>query len=77
MKYRLIYLIGTARQKRSDAIVMLPFANSLDPDQAKYRTLTGSKLFDTLMVSLKEFFGEKNDFEKKSADDKKACKITQ
>ena len=38
--------------------------NSLDPDQA-------DKLFGTLMVFLKEFF-KKADFEKKSADDKKA-----
>ena len=31
---------------------------------------SGSKLFDTLMVFSKEYF-EKDDFEKKSADDKK------
>ena len=34
--------------------------------------LSGSNLFDTLIVFLKEFFEEK-----KSADDKRACKITQ
>ena len=35
-----------------------------------------SKMFDTLKVFQKDFF-EKVDFEKKSADDKRACKITQ
>ena len=35
------------------------------------RAKSGSKLFDTLMVFLKEFF-RKVDFEQKSADDKKA-----
>ena len=35
-----------------------------------------TKLLDTLMVFLKDFF-EKVDFKEKSADDKKACKITQ
>ena len=43
-------------------------ANRLDTDQAR------QNLFDTLMVFLKEFF-EKVDFEKKSANDKEACKI--
>ena len=38
--------------------------------------LTWIQLFDTLKVFLKEFF-EKVYFEKKSADIKKACKITQ
>ena len=38
---------------------MITFANSLDPDQA----WSGSNLFDTKMVFLKEFF-EKVDFEK-------------
>ena len=37
---------------------------------------SGSKLFDTLMIFLKEFFKNIN-FEKKSADDKKARKFTQ
>ena len=37
---------------------------------------SGSKLFDILMVFLKEIF-QKVNFEKKSADDKKAWKITQ
>ena len=41
----------------------------------KCRAWSGSKLFDTLMIFLKEFF-EKIDFEK-SADDKKACGIIQ
>ena len=36
----------------------------------KCQALSGSKLFDTLMVFLKEFF-KKVDFEKKSADNKK------
>ena len=36
----------------------------------KHQAWSGSKLFDTLMVFLKEFF-EKVDFEKNSADDKK------
>ena len=61
-----------------------PFANSLDPDQDRQ---SGSKLYDTLMVLLKEFF-EKDVFEKKqqnvgpnlilkkkSADDKKHAKL--
>ena len=40
------------------------------------RAWSGSKLYYTLMVFLKEFF-EKDDFEKKSAEDKKAYEITQ
>ena len=44
--------------------------------QIKHRARSRSKLFDTLMAFLKEFF-ETVDFEKKSADNKKACKITQ
>ena len=40
------------------------------------RAWSGSKLFDILIVFLKEFFWKIN-FEKKSADDKKAWKITQ
>ena len=36
--------------------------------------MTGSKLFDTLMVFLEEFF-EKVDLDKKSADDKKIEKL--
>ena len=40
------------------------------------RAWSGSKLFDILMVFLKEFF-QKVNFETKSADDKKARKITQ
>ena len=40
----------------------------------KCRAWSGTKLFDTLMVFLKEYFW-KSWFWKKSADDKKACKI--
>ena len=39
------------------------FANSLDPDQARRRTWSWSKLFDTLMVFLKDFVSKKVDFE--------------
>ena len=39
--------------------LLITFANSLDPDQAR----AGSKLFDTLVVFLNECF-EKVDFEK-------------
>ena len=46
-------------------------ANSLDPDQAGK---TGSKLFDTQMVFLKEFF-EKVDFEKNQRTTKKYVKL--
>ena len=42
----------------------------------KCRAWSGSKLFDTLMVFLKDFF-ENGDFEKISKKDKKAWKITQ
>ena len=42
----------------------------------KCRAWSGSNLFDTLMVFLKEFF-KKLDFEKKSADDQNPWKITQ
>ena len=53
--------------------LLITFANNLDPDQARQNVgaRSGSKLFDSPMVFLKEFF-EKNDFEKKSAADKKA-----
>ena len=40
------------------------------------RACSGSNVFATLMVFLKEFFKNVN-FHKKSADDKKACQITQ
>ena len=50
------------------------FANSLDSDQAG-RFLSGSKLFDTLIVFLKDIFEKLNFEEKKSADNRKACKI--
>ena len=42
----------------------------------KCQARSGSKLFDSLILFLKEFLG-KIYFEKHSADDKKACKITQ
>ena len=47
------------------------FANSLDPDQArqKGRARSGSKLPDTLLVFLNQYF-EKMILKKKSADDK-------
>ena len=51
------------------------FANRLNPDQ--YRQMSawsGTKLFDTLMVYLKEFF-KKVDFEKKTAKGKNVWKI--
>ena len=41
------------------------------PGLTKCRAWSESKLFETLMGFLKEFF-KKNGFEKKSADDKKA-----
>ena len=51
--------------------------NSFDPDHAWQNSAwSGSKLFDTLMVFLKDVF-EKVNFNKKSTEDKKACKITQ
>ena len=42
--------------------------------QTYCRVWSGSKLFDTLMVLL-IFFSEKDDFEKKSADDKTGWKL--
>ena len=51
--------------------MLITFASSLDPKRR-----LGFKLFDTLIVFMKEFF-EKVDFEKKSADDEKTCKIAQ
>ena len=42
----------------------------------KCLSCSGSKLFDTLIEFLKEFF-EKVDLEKKSADGNKSMKITQ
>ena len=48
------------------------FANSLDQDQAQQNVRPDlDPIYLTLMVFLKEFF-EKIDFEKKSADYKKA-----
>ena len=50
----------------------MTFANILDPDQARQTSdLIWIQTVYTLMVFLKEFF-EKVDFEKKSADNKKA-----
>ena len=51
----------------SEFCQQITFAKSFD---------SGSKLFDTLKVFLKDGF-EKVHFEKKSADDKKGLKITQ
>ena len=42
--------------------------NSLDPDKAQRRALSGSKLFDALLVFLREFL--KKLILKRSADDK-------
>ena len=42
--------------------LLITFANSLDPNQADIQT-SGSKLFDTLIVFLKEFY-ERVNFEK-------------
>ena len=47
--------------------LLVPFADNFSKQ-------IGPKLFDTLIVFLKEFFG-KRDFEKKSADDQKPGKI--
>ena len=44
--------------------------SSADNICKELETRSGSRLFDTLKVLLKDFF-EKVDFEKKSADDKK------
>ena len=52
--------------------LLITLANSLDPDQARQHVGPDldPKLFDTLMVFLKEFF-EKVDFEKISRREKK------
>ena len=52
-------------------LLLLTFANSLDPDHAQQnvRPDLNPNCFDPLMVFLEEF-------SKKSAVDKKACKIT-
>ena len=58
-------------------MVLITFANSLDPDQDRQNV---GKPFDTLIVFLKEIFEKKSvSFEKKSADNKnmksyQACK---
>ena len=48
----------------------MPYADNLCK---QFETRSGSKLFDTMVVFMKEFF-EKVDFEKKSEDDKKHAK---
>ena len=58
---------------------LMTLANSLDPDQANLTSgRTGSKLFDILLIFLKEFF-QKVNFEiiNRVTDGKKARKITQ
>ena len=62
--------------------LLITFANSLDSDQARSPTKrlawSGSKLFHTLMIFLKEFFEKVNlKKKKKSTGDKQACKNTQ
>ena len=55
--------------------LLITFANSLEPDQA--RQYVGSDLGSnclTMVVFLKEFF-QKVNFEKKTADDKKHAKF--
>ena len=42
------------------------FANSFDPYQAQQNVEPGSKLFDTLMVFLKEVFEKQVDLNKKN-----------
>ena len=53
--------------------LLIAFANSLDPDQARQSIEPDqdSKLFDTLMVFLKEYF-EKVDFEENQQTTNKA-----
>ena len=43
----------------------------------EHRTWSESKLFDTLVVFLKEFFEKKNDFEKNQQTTKKVQKFSQ
>ena len=50
--------------------LLITFANSLNPDQARQDGRSESKLFDTLMVFLKDFL-------KKLITKKKKHKITQ
>ena len=47
----------------------------IGPNQARRRAWSGSKLFDTLMVFLKDFFFEKVNL-KKNPDEKKHAKLT-
>ena len=59
--------------------LLITFANSLDPDQAQQcRVWSGSKLFDTLMVFLKDFLKKliqrKKNHRQKSIQNYPACK---
>ena len=57
--------------------LLITFANNLEPDQTRRNVRPDlDPDCETLIVFLKDFF-EKVDFEKKSADDKKAGKISQ
>ena len=55
-------------------VLLITFAKSMDPDQDHLNVGSGSKVFDTLMVFLKEFF-EKVDFEKNQQKAKTLKKI--
>ena len=59
----------------SSSSLCLP-VSSADNVCKQFGPRSGSKLFDILIVFLKDFF-QKVNFEKKTADDKKAGKITQ
>ena len=63
--------------RKSFCHLLIPFANSLDPDQDQHpsQSFSASKPFDTLIVFLTEFF-QKSNFEKKSTNDYKSMKIT-
>ena len=50
-------LINSLPTSNSFSCLIINFANSLEPDQAR----SGSKLFDTLMVFLKEFSEKVNE----------------
>ena len=58
--------------------LLITFVNSLDQDlnRQNVRPDLNSKHL-TLLVFLKDFFEEKNNWRKKSADGKKSMKITQ
>ena len=59
--------------------LLITFANSLNPDKARQNGRSESKLFDTLMVFLKDFLKKvnykKKKKKKKSTDDKKHTKL--